>query len=213
MENLHLTAIQSNNTLLGILFFGVVAVFLAIYLLSFVIFYFLNNHKKHYIATIRFPQISEDEREKYIFQMRGVFDSIFKRIYSQTDKVFFEILKTGDYITMQIGSNKREILDHVKQSFTQVANTEISDISDDELLSFNRVSIKSIYSSEPFYPINKNMHFFDGVINLLAGLPNDEQAGLQFIFRGVNKKMALHMKIQGIEKRFKSEKRLLPTNS
>src|SRR5258708_1438114 len=186
MENLYLTAIQNNNTLLGILFFGGITIVIVLYLLSFVIFYLCNNHKKHYIATIRFREITEEESEKYIVQMRGVFDSIFKRIYSQTDKVFFEILKKDDYITMQIGSNKREILDHIKQSFTQVANTEISETEEDELLSFNKVSIKSIYTSEPFYPINKNMHFFDGVINLFAGLPNDEQAGIQFILRGVN---------------------------
>ena len=108
MENLHLTAIQSSNNLLGILFFGCIAVGIIIYLLSFVVFYLLNSHKKHYIATIRFPEIAEEEREKYISQMRGVFDATFKRIFSQTDKVFFEILKTDDYISMQIGSNKKD---------------------------------------------------------------------------------------------------------
>ncbi len=213
MGNLHIGGLQSTHDLLGIVFFGFIGVLVVGYLLSFVVFYFLNNHKKHYVATIRFPEIAEEEKEKYLQQMKNVFDAIFKRIYSQTDKVFFEVLKTQEYIVMQIGSNNEEILEHIKQAFSQIANIEILETQQDELQSFKKVFTKSIYTSEPFYPINKNISFFDAVINILAGLPKEEQAGIQFVLRGVNKKLAIHLKIQSLEKRRIAEKRLLPTDS
>jgi len=155
---------------------------------------------------LRFPEISKEEQEDYMTRMKGVFDSIFREIYSKTDKAFFEIVKTHEYINLQIGSNRKEILEHIKQSFSQIANIEITDTKEDILRIFTKPYVKSVYTSESFYPISKNTNFFDSVITVLSALPNEEKTGVQFIIRGVNKKLAIYRKIRLLEQRKNANK-------
>lgn len=211
MENILLRFILQNNLLLGVLFFGSILLFCIIYILSSLLFSLRNIHKRHVILTIRFPEISDEETGKYRIYMENVFDGIFSKVKSPIDKVFFEIIKSGEYITIQIGSNKEHILDHVKQSFLHLPGIEITKTSKDELEHLGNMYINSIYTSESFYPVNKNEYIIDSIINILSGMQNGEQGGVQFILRGVSKKFAIQKKIFALEG--KVEKKRLLTDS
>ena len=172
---------------------GIILIVIVLYVF---ILNILNIHKKHFIATITFPEITEEETELFIEKMRVAFDSLHRIILSQTNTVFIELLRNRGYIQMQIGSNDKQILELAKRSFSQIDHIAIQDSQIDQLTTFPKLNVKSIYTSKPFYPITKNMYFFDSLINFLSSLPKEESAGVQFILRGVKKKFAIYSKLQ-----------------
>src|SRR5258708_3254307 len=186
----------------------VVSGFIVLALMYVVIFNLLNIHKKHYIATITFPDIHEEDTIRYMEKMRVVFDALYKTVLSQTKSVFVEILRSEGYIKIQLGSNNKRVLELAKRAFSQVENVVIIDSETDVLDSFKKLKAKSIYTSKAFYPINKNVYFFDSIINFLSQLPDEESAGVQFLLRGVKKKLAMDWEIGSIERRKRSEKRI-----
>lgn len=184
---------------------------LVTFILYVVILNLLNIHKNHFVATITFPEITEAETEQFIEKMRVAFDSLHRIIMSQTNSVFIELLRSRGYIQMQIGSNDKRTLELAKKSFSQVDHIAIQDSQIDQFIALPNMKAKSIYTSKAFYPITKNIYFFDSLINLLSSMPKEEAAGVQFILRGVKKNFAMDREIGAIDRRKQSQKRLAYT--
>ncbi|MGH7203109.1 MAG: hypothetical protein ACREHC_01555, partial [Candidatus Levyibacteriota bacterium] len=190
------------------MYFFFLLVFLAGIILYIIVLYLLNLRKKLYFATITFPEISELETVKYIEKTRVAFDSLFKRIHNPLDKIFLEVIKNDAYITLQIGSNNTKVLDSVTQIFSQIENCKVTRSGRDILEQSYKLFSRSIYTSQTYYPITKQQYFFDTLIHFLDGVPKGESAGIQFVIRGVRKKLGINWRISGIDEKRKREKRL-----
>jgi len=197
--------ITKNTAVISII--SIVLIGFALFLLWQAILIILNFHKKLYISAIQFPSIDHVNNENVIGQMTAIFSAIQGSVLSSTNKVFLEILKTDKYITIQLGSNKEEILNECKRLFSQMENVSITERKEDKLQNFKKLKARTMYASKDFLPVNKNVYFFDGILNYLSSLPEDKQAGIQIILRGVNKKFSIEKKIIGIEQRVKRENR------
>ncbi len=171
----------------------------------------LNIHRKHFVATITFPEITEAETERFIEKMHSAFDSLHRNILSQTNSVFIELLRSRGYIQMQIGSNNKQTLELAKKSFSQIDHIAIADTSTDQLDKYPKFKLRSLYTSKAFYPVTKNSYFFDSLITFLSSLHKEESAGVQFVLRGVKKNFAIDLEIGAIDRRKQSEKRLAYT--
>ena len=84
-----------------------------------------NKHKNHYFLEITFPQISKEELENYIRSMKTLFSTLHNMVKSNTDKIFIEVLKKNDYISIYTGSNSKEITKKMKGIFSQIENLRI----------------------------------------------------------------------------------------
>ena len=167
-----------------------------------------NIHKKLYFLKVTFPEISEHEVPKYKDKMRSVYSSIHKLINSQVDKFFIEVIKTQQYITVQVGCNDEKLLHKIKGLLSPISNIQISETQEDSICSIKPLKGRIITTTKSFYPIAVNSNFTDGILHQLSSLTS-EQGGLQIILRGVNKKEQIKSHITALEQRAKKYKRSL----
>ncbi len=168
-----------------------------------------NRHKQHYFLSLQFPTISQDSISDHIQKMETLFSSLHRLIHSNTDKLVLEVAKIDDYITLVLGSNNKDLLEQAQSLFSQLEHAQLKVLEGDPLGKISPVFSKHITTSKPFQPINRDSHFFDGILNYLASLKSGEQAGIQIILRGVNKKMTIKEQINKIITHAQQNKRML----
>ncbi len=177
---------------------------------AYIIYLFRKNrHKKLYFLTLQFPEINEDEENRYIEKMQSIFSSIHRSISTNTDKIFFEIYKVDEYITFQVGSNKKEILDQLQRLFSQLGSVQVRTTKDDVLEQIEPLHAKRVSMVKDYYTISKDKHFFTALVHMLASSKEDEQAGVQIILRGVNKRGSIQGKIHKLIMKARKYKRPL----
>lgn len=197
MENLHLAEIITTSVAITqgadplmvpvwLLILGFLCIPLALLGYCCMLFY-LNKNQQIFVLEIRFPHITEKDQELYIDKMRSVFATLYSITRSQTDKVFFEVIKRKQYITIQMGSNNEQLLAKAKGILTQVRDLQIVTVKQDAVRMLSPLHAKTVSTIKEYYPITKEPHFFDNLLSYLSSLPEGEEAGVQFILRGVNK--------------------------
>jgi GTPase SAR1 family protein len=167
----------------------------------------VNKHKKLYFLEVRLPEITTQETAYYMSKMNAVFTSLHTIVSLQQDKLSFEVIKADAYITIQIVSNTEEILQQVKGIFSQIKQIQFKALQVDSLSTFPPFFAKQIATRKPLYSINSENNVFESILNYLSSLSDEEQAAVQFILRGVNKKTALNEQIHNIMMRAQQRKR------
>ncbi len=189
-----------------------VAIFVCVvlmYLLYLVYLVRRNYHKQLYFLTLQFPEIEEEDEKRFIEKMQSVLSTLHKAVSTQTDKLFFEVFKTEEYITIQVGSNNQDILEQAKRLFSQLGSVQARMTQKDILETIQPLHVNGVAMIKDSYAISKDTQFFSTVVHMLASLKGDEQAGVQFIIRGVNKREALQKKVHGITMKARKYKRQL----
>jgi hypothetical protein len=167
----------------------------------------VNKHKTLHFLEVRLPEIANQESVYFTSKMNAVFTSLHSIVSSQQDKLSFEIIKADTYITIQIVSNTEEILQQVKGIFSQIKQIQFKTLQLDILSTFPRFFAKQITTRKEFYAINSENNVFESILNYLSSLPDEKQAAVQFILRGVNKKTALNEQIHRIMMKAQQRKR------
>lgn len=192
---------------------AILIILLITVVLGFIIYliflYRKNNHKTLFILTLQFPEISEESEVRFGEKMQSVFSTLYRLVLSQTDKLFLEVFKTGEYITMQLGSNNKRVLEQAKVAFSHIDSVQLRETTNDEIENISPLFAKQINVSKKFYAISKNDDFFSGVIHFLSSLQASEKAGIQIVLRGVNKKLTIQEKMNGLIYKARKEKRQL----
>src|SRR5664279_3808786 len=110
-------------------YFCDVIVFLCLFYIAYwLTLYFLNKRSSYYFMEVQFPHVEGIEIPQFIERMKTVFASLQGFILSKTDKITFEIYKVDSYITMQIGSNSKSVLEQTAGNLTQIRNVVIKDV-------------------------------------------------------------------------------------
>ncbi len=152
-----------------------------------------NRHKKHFFLTLQFPVASQEDLLNHIARMETLFSSLHKLVSTNTDKLFLEVMKVENYITLVLGSNNQKLLEQAKAIFSQLQHAQLITTEHDLPETISPLYAKQVSTAKDYFPITKDERFFDGILHFLASLKPDEQAGMQLILRGVNK----HEQIQG----------------
>ncbi len=196
----------SHNTYFVSGFFIVLGI-IFLYLVIQILLFFLNFHKKLFIASMQFPVIDKEHQQEVTEQIKEIFSSLHGNILSPLDKLFIEIIKVDTYITIQIGSNKPAILEKCKRLFSQLEGVRFTQTAEDALSKLTTWQGKSMYASQSFLPAGKNPYFYDSLITFLSSLPSQKQAGVQFVLRGVQKKFFIERRMLLLERKIRDEKR------
>ncbi len=168
-----------------------------------------NYHKQLYFLTLQFPEIEEEDEERFIEKMQSIFSTLHKAVATQTDKLFLEVFKVDDYIAIQVGSNNQDILEQAKRLFSQLGSVQVRTTKTDVLETIVPLHVKRVAMIKDFYAITKDTEFCTTIVNMLASLKDEEKAGVQYIIRGINKREAIQGKILGITMKAKKYKRQL----
>lgn len=200
-------SLSHNTTVLFILAVVLLAVFG--YILWIFFLWYANYKSNLFFTAIQLPVVEKGEVDIAIKQMQTIFSSLHGSLTSQRDRFGIEIIKSGSEISIQLCSNKEEILGEAKRLFSQLRNVTFNDTFD-ALQHTGNVYVKNLYCSKDFLPIGENPFFFDSLINFLSSLPDKEHAGIQFVLRGVNKKFFIERRIILIERKMKREFRARP---
>lgn len=180
-------------------------------------YYLANKDGQFYFIEYRLPYIVKEEIEESIEKMRSVFSQLWDLIKDNKHTISMELFKTDKYIAMQVGSNNKETLEASKAILAKIRNSSPEIIERDNLsLIKPNWKVYSVKSNKDFYTVQRDQHFFDGVINYLSKLKYNpkseeetEQAVFQFIFRGVKKQRQIEGIKKHIEKRANKEERTL----
>lgn len=198
------SALNQICLLLGILIIAILAG------ISYLVYlYRQNHHTKHYFFSLQFPLVSSDLLLEHIHQMESMFASLHHLCMSNTDKVFFEVFKVGEYVSLLVGSNNQELLDQLQGSLSQLENTKLKIMEEDQVQKITPLFTKRLSMSKTFQPIAKNPQFFDGLLHQLSSLKELDQLGVQIILRGVNKKLQIKTQMNQISTRANKQKRSL----
>ncbi len=206
LEEKYKAFLHSSALLLLVLFL----IALGIGYIAYILYVYRKNyHKQLYFLTLQFPEIEEQEEFRFVEKMQSIFSSFHKCIATHTDKVFFEIYKVNNYISLQIGSNDPAILEQAKRLFSQLESVQIRTTTADALEEIEPRHVKRVAMIKDYYPITKDKYFFSTLIHVLASLREEEQAGIQFILRGVNKRESIQKKMHGLSLQGRKYKRQL----
>jgi hypothetical protein len=166
-----------------------------------------NRHTSFKILSVTLPEILEEDQHKYRQKMEGVFSALHRLIFSQTDKLFIEILKVDSYITIQIGSNSTSVIEKMKGIISQIENVQLVEVETDQLSKLTSIVGKKVVTTKPYYPLGKNDNLFASILHFMASLKENQQGGMQITLRGVVKKEAIKSQIQTLEERSKQNNR------
>jgi len=183
--------VQNHAVAIGFLIVAGVIVF---YLVFQIFLQFLNIHKKIFIVSVQFPVVEKEDLGSNMQKMESVFDALSGIVKSQLDTIFIEILRIDKYISIQLGSNKKEILTEAKSIFSLIPRIQFTK-TEDRLKKLGDIKARTVYTSKDFLPIGHNDLFYDSVINYLSSIPEGKQAGIQILLRGVQKKFWIETKM------------------
>ena len=184
---------------------GVLVSILVLLCLIQLFVFFISFNQSFFFVTMQLPVTNKEDSEEAVAHMTSIFATIHGTIHSWLDKVSIEIIKADEYITIQLGSNKKSILQENKRLFSQLHNVTFTEGGNDLLHIVSSSKARSLYTSQNFLPIGTNEFFYDGVISYLSSLSDQKQAGIQIILRGVNKRFSIERKIISLENRMKKK--------
>ena len=185
---------------------GMVLLAFLVYIAYWLSLYLLNKRKCFTFLGIQQLPSSNNEEEA-IDKMQSVLSSLHSYIYSNTNKLSFEIYKVESYITIQLGSNNKQILERVSVSLKQLRNIVVKDVSIDALIKIQPLYCKTVSCVLDFYQVSNDTHFFANLLTLLNSFPDDESLGVQFILRGVNKNAEMQRRRRILEGKVLKQRR------